>query len=51
MKFRPVGDELFHTDRWTNMRKLIFVLTEFCERAKKNTDTEEYGLLAEELCT
>jgi len=33
MTFRPVADELFHTDRRTNMRNLIVVLTKFCEQA------------------
>ena len=35
MKIRPVGTELFHTDRRTDMVKLIIFFSQFCKRAKE----------------
>jgi len=33
MTTRPAGAELFHTDRRTDMTKLIVAFSQFCERA------------------
>jgi len=33
MKIRPVGAELFHEDRRTDGKKLIFAFRNFCECA------------------
>ena len=35
MKILPVGAELVHADRWTDMRKLIVAFSN-CENAPKN---------------
>jgi len=33
MKTRPLGDELFHGDKQTDMTKLIFAFSQFHEHA------------------
>ena len=43
MKIRPMGADMFHADRWTDMTKLIVV---FCNFAK--TPNKEYN---SETCT
>jgi len=35
MKIRPVGAELLHADRRTDMTKLIVAFRKFCEQAQK----------------
>ena len=41
MKIRPVGDELFHADRRTDMTKLIVAFRNFASAPKKETKTVE----------
>jgi len=36
MKIRPVGAELFHADRRTDMTKLIVAFSQFCERTSNS---------------
>ena len=35
MKIRPVGPELFHAERWTDMTKLIVAIRNFANAPKK----------------
>ena len=35
MKIRPVGADLFHADRRTDLAKLMVAFRNFCERALK----------------
>jgi len=41
MKIRREGTELFHVDRRTDMTKLIFRLSQFCQRANKKIEIEQ----------
>ena len=35
MNIRPVGAELFHADRWTDMTKLIVAFSNFANAPKR----------------
>ena len=41
MKIRPVGAELFHADRRTDMMKLIVVFRDFANAPKKKRDPDD----------